>query len=113
MENGETTAQGAHRETIEEAGADILIEAPFAMVSVAHINQVHLFYRGRMRTPEYAAGDESLEVALFAPTEIPWHELAFRTVELCLKHYLADRASGDSFGFHEAELAPPDTGPTS
>lgn len=105
MENGESTAQGAGRETYEEAGAKVIIDAPFAMVSVPHINQVHLFYRGRLATPDYSAGEESLEVDLFAPEAIPWPELAFRTVELCLRRYLADRQL-ERFGFHESELPP-------
>lgn len=105
MENGETTAQAAIRETHEEAGADILIDAPFAMVSIAHINQVHLFYRGRLAEAAYAAGEESLEVALFSPEEIPWENLAFRSVALCLERFLADRADG-KFNFHETHLDP-------
>ena len=60
MENGETTAQAAIRETSEEAGAKIIIDGPFAMISIAHINQVHLFYRGRLASPDYSAGEESL-----------------------------------------------------
>ena len=103
MENGETTAQAAVRETHEEAGARILIDAPFAMISIAHINQVHLFYRGRMSSPHFAAGEESLEVSLCHPAQIPWNELAFRSVSLCLERYLADRAKG-VFGFHETEI---------
>lgn len=105
MENGETTAQAAIRETHEEAGADIFVDAPFALVSIAHINQVHLFYRGRLRGSNYEAGEESLEVSLFTPEEIPWENLAFRSVRLCLEHYLADRKDG-KFGFHEAQLGP-------
>lgn len=105
MENGETTAQAASRETLEEAGANIIVDAPFAMVSIAHINQVHLFYRGRLATPDHAAGEESLEVALVRPAEIPWNELAFRSVSLCLERYLDDCARGQ-FGFHETSLPP-------
>lgn len=105
MENGETTAQAASRETLEEAGARIIIDAPFAMVSIAHINQVHLFYRGRLASPDYSAGEESLEVALVTAADIPWPDLAFRSVALCLRHYLADRARG-GFGFHDDELTP-------
>jgi 8-oxo-dGTP pyrophosphatase MutT (NUDIX family) len=105
MENGETASQAAIRETHEEAGARILVDAPFAMVSIAHINQVHLFYRGRMADPHYAAGEESLEVSLCEPGQIPWHDLAFSSVRLCLERYLADRTSG-TFGFHETELSP-------
>jgi ADP-ribose pyrophosphatase YjhB (NUDIX family) len=105
MENGETTAEAACRETLEEAGARILVDAPFAMVSIAHINQVHLFYRGRLASGEHAAGEESLEVALVQPADIPWGEIAFRSVTLCLRHYLEDQAAGQ-FGFHETSLPP-------
>ena len=105
MENGESTAAAASREAREEAGADIIIDAPFAMISIAHINQVHLFYRGRLAAPEYSVGEESLAVELFAPTDIPWAELSFRSVTLCLERYLADRQHG-RYTFHEAELAP-------
>ena len=105
MENGETTAEAACRETHEEAGARIVVDAPFAMVSIAHINQVHLFYRGRLATADFWAGDESLEVALLRGDEIPWGDIAFRSVTHCLEHYLEDAAQGQ-FGFHETALGP-------
>ena len=105
MENGETTAEGATRETLEEAGARIIVDAPFAMINISHINQVHLFYRGRMASPDFAAGDESLEVKLFRAEDLPWADLAFRSVTICLERYLADRAAGH-YGFHETDLSP-------
>lgn len=105
MENGETTAQAATRETQEEAGADVEVQAPFAMVNIPHINQVHLFYRGQLRSPAFSAGDESLEVRLLSPGDIPWNDLAFRSVALCLERYLADRENA-RYGFHEANLDP-------
>jgi len=105
MENGETTAEAARRETLEEAGAQVDIDAAFALVSIAHINQVHLFYRGRMPSPACAAGEESLEVGLFRADEIPWEALSFRSVRLCLEQFLADRQRGD-FSFHERDLIP-------
>ena len=105
MENGETTAEAACRETREEAGAIIQIDAPFAMISIAHINQVHLFYRGRMLNSDFCAGEESLEVALFEPHEIPWAQLSFRSVKLCIERYLDDKTRG-CFAFHEHELQP-------
>jgi ADP-ribose pyrophosphatase YjhB (NUDIX family) len=105
MENGETTAQGAIRETVEEACARIEIGELFSLVNVPHINQVHLFYRGRLLDTQFAAGAESLETALFSEADIPWQDLAFRSVTLCLKAYFADRAAG-RFVFHEDNLLP-------
>lgn len=106
MENGETTADAARRETLEEAGAQVLIDAPFAMISLAHINQVHLFYRGRLASADYSAGEESLEVALFKAEDLPWEELSFRSVAICLRRYLSDRQRG-IYDFHESQLPPP------
>ena len=54
-------------------------------------------------SPHFAAGVESLEVDLYHPDQIPWRELAFRSVTLCLERYFADRAKG-VFGFHETDI---------
>lgn len=105
MENGESTAQAAVRETREEACARIEIGGLFSLVNVMHINQVHLFYRAQLLDTGFAAGVESLETALFSEENVPWHDLAFRSVTLCLKAYFADRAAGH-FTFHEDDLAP-------
>ena len=105
MENGESTTQAALRETLEEACARVDIDDIFALFNVPRINQVHLFYRGQLRAAEFAAGVESLETALFAEDEIPWSELAFPSVTLCLQAYFADRANG-SFRYHEDDLTP-------
>jgi len=105
MENGETTAEAACRETLEEAGASITTDALFSMSSIAHINQVHLFYRGHLTSSHVQAGEESLEVMLVAPENIPWQEIAFRSVTYCLQRYLEDIELG-TFGFHENSLAP-------
>ena len=105
MENRETTAEAAARETQEEACATVQIAAPFAMVNVAHISQVHLFYRGHLTTPEFGPGPESLDVSLVLENEIPWDELAFRSVTTCLERYLSDRKVGH-FSFHSIDLSP-------
>jgi ADP-ribose pyrophosphatase YjhB (NUDIX family) len=103
MENKEGTGEAALRETLEEAGARVELLEPFSMISVPYVSQVHLFYRARVLDLDFAPGPESLEVALCAEAEIPWQEIAFRTVGLTLKHWLADRARG-SFGFHAEDL---------
>ena len=104
MENDETTAQAALRETLEEAGASIELDAPFSMISVPHVNQVHLFYRARIVAAVFNPGEESLEAALFEEARVPWKELAFRTVAMSLKLWFEDRRAG-AFGFHAADIA--------
>ena len=103
MENDETAGQGALRETMEEAGARIELGEPFSLISVPHVNQVHLFYRARLVDLDFRPGEETLEVAMYEEAQIPWKDIAFRTVGLTLKLWFADRAKG-SFGFHAQDL---------
>jgi ADP-ribose pyrophosphatase YjhB (NUDIX family) len=103
MENDETTGEAAARETLEEAGARVELAAPFSMISVPYVNQVHLFYRARLLDLDFKPGVESLEVALYDEAQVPWQEIAFRTVGATLKHWFADRARG-AFGFHAEDL---------
>lgn len=107
MENNETTAQAAARETLEEACARIEVGDMFTLINVPHISQVHVIYRARLLDLDFAAGTESLEVALLREDEIPWKEIAFRTISLSLQHYFADRRAGH-FGFHASDLKFPD-----
>jgi ADP-ribose pyrophosphatase YjhB (NUDIX family) len=105
MENDETAGQAALRETLEEAGAHIELLAPYSLISVPYVNQVHLFYRARLLDLEFKPGEESLEVALYDEDKVPWKEIAFRTVGLTLRHWFADRKAG-AFGFHAEDVAP-------
>lgn len=107
MENGETTAQAAMRETLEEACARIELDGLYTLVNVPHISQVHALYRARLLDLDFAAGEESLEVALFREDEIPWEQIAFRSVALTLRHFFADRSAG-SFTFRVADLPAPE-----
>lgn len=94
MEVGESTADGATRETIEEAGARIELGALFSIFDIPHVDQVHLFYLARLKDLDFAPGPESLEVRLFHEHEIPWHQIAFRTITATLKFYFHDRRAG-------------------
>jgi ADP-ribose pyrophosphatase YjhB (NUDIX family) len=105
MENDETAGQAALRETLEEAGARIELLAPYSLISVPYVNQVLLFYRARLLDLEFRPGEESLEVALYEEAQVPWKDIAFRTVGLTLKHWFADRKAG-AFGFHAEDVAP-------
>ena len=104
MELGETVSEGALRETQEEAGADIVLGEFFAMLSVAHVAQVHIFYLAALQSETFAPGEaETLEARLFSEDEIPWGEIAFRTVEKTLKNFFADRRKG-AFGLHTEDI---------
>jgi len=105
MENDETAGDAALRETLEEAGARIELIDAYSMISVPMVNQVHLFYRARLLDLDFAPGEESLDVALFEEADIPWKDIAFRTVGLTLKYWVADRARG-GFPFHAEDIRP-------
>ncbi|MBU0752714.1 MAG: NUDIX hydrolase [Gammaproteobacteria bacterium] len=106
MENRETVAEAALRETLEEANARVELGAMYTLLSVPHISQVHVIYRAALLDLDFAPGEETLEVALFREDEIPWDEIAFRTIAITLRHYFADRRGG-SFGFHTGAVEPP------
>jgi ADP-ribose pyrophosphatase YjhB (NUDIX family) len=87
LEQHETTEQGALREAREEACVELEIEALLAVYSIPRISQVQLIYKARLARPEFAAGDESLEVRLFSWNEIPWPDIAFPSVHWALHHH--------------------------
>jgi ADP-ribose pyrophosphatase YjhB (NUDIX family) len=107
MENGETTAEGAMRETWEEAGAKVEMGPLYTLFNLPHINQVYFMFRARLLDLDYKPGIESLEVRLFAEHEIPWDQLAFRTIKASLELYFQDRANG-GFSFHFGDIRPPE-----
>ena len=94
MENGETLAQGALRETVEEACAEVALQEMFSVLDVEIAQQVHVYYLAELLNLNFCAGTESLEVALFHEHEIPWEQLAFRSVRLTLEAFFNDRRAG-------------------
>jgi ADP-ribose pyrophosphatase YjhB (NUDIX family) len=94
MENGETTQDGAKRETLEEACAQVEIGSLLAVVHVLHADQVHVMFRARMHEPRFGATAESLEVRLSDESEVPWNDIAFRSVDFALRRYFDDRRRG-------------------
>jgi ADP-ribose pyrophosphatase YjhB (NUDIX family) len=103
MELNETVAEGAARETLEESGAQFEMEGFFSLVNIARVGQVHMFYRARLLSDVFKPGSETIEARLFSEDEIPWDEIAFRTVKETLEHYFADRRSGH-FAIHAIDI---------
>lgn len=103
MEINETTHAGALRETWEEAKATPELGPLFTIFDVIPAEQVHMFYRAELLEPVFDSGPESLDVQLFDEKDIPWDELAFKTVSLTLKLFLEDRTKG-RFGLHTGDV---------
>lgn len=105
MEVEETAEQGAAREAMEEACAEIAIDALLAVYSIPRISQVQIIYRATLLAPHFAPGDESEEVRLFAWDEIPWEDLAFPSVTWALRHHreARGRIGFAPFSWPEAE----------
>lgn len=101
MELGETLREGAARETLEEACAEVRIGHLFASVDVVAAGQLHLFFTAEL-LGGYDAGDESLEVALFREEDVPWDEIAFLSGTYALRKYFEDR--GENLGVHLHEI---------
>jgi len=106
LENGETLADGARRETREEAGAKMAALTPFALFDLPFINQVYLMFRGALTDTTVHPGVESLEVKLFSEADLPWDDLAFVVVRETLKRYFSDRDAGH-FRLHTGTIVPP------
>ena len=97
LENGETLEAGALRETLEEADARVELGDLYTVISLPQINQVYMMFRARLLDLDFGPGTESLEVELFDEDEIPWEQLAFRTIARTLRNFFLDRRLG-AFG---------------
>ena len=103
MELGETLAQGAARETVEEAGAQFEMQELFSIMNVVRVGQVHFFYRARLTSDIFDPGHETMEARLFSEQDIPWEDIAFRTVKQTLQCFFADMKS-KKFVLHQVDI---------
>jgi len=103
LELGETSGQGAAREALEEARADVAIGELFVVISVPYVSQVYMIHRARMKTVAFGPTIESSEVVLMREDEIPWDHIAFPTIFHSLKFFFADRTGGNR-GVHTLDL---------
>jgi ADP-ribose pyrophosphatase YjhB (NUDIX family) len=103
MELNETVSEGAARETLEEAGAQFEMGEFFSLVNVPRVGQVHLFFHARLLSAQFEPGYETIEARLFDEADIPWDEIAFRTVAETLKRFFSDRQSGQ-YGIHVFDI---------
>ena len=107
LEDGEKSEDGAAREVMEEAGAEIILQGVHVIYNLPQANQVYIHFLAELKDGIYSNGPESIETALFTEGEIPWNEMAFHTVEFALRRYFADVAAGGDFGLHSTNLVLP------
>lgn len=103
MELHETSAQGAARETDEEAGAHIEMQDLYSLINVQSVGQVHFFYRAKLLSDVFNPGFETMEARLFHEADIPWEQIAFRTVRETLQRYFVEAKTGQ-FGMHHFDI---------
>ncbi len=96
-------------ETLEEAGARVELGPMFTFVDLPHISQIHIIYRAKLLHLDFNPGEESLEAALVSEAEIPWNEIAFRSIDYTLKCFFEDRRRG-KFDLHSTALSIPAPG---
>ena len=64
---------------------------------------MHLFYLAQLLSDRFDPGHETIEARLFTEDEIPWDEIAFKTVAETLKRYFSDRRAGQ-FAIHAIDI---------
>ncbi len=98
LENNETAAQGAVRETIEESGAKVELLGAYRLFDLPAISQFYLLFRAKLLTCPFLPTTESSIVQLFHKKDIPWDKIAFPVITRSLQHYCKD-AVNKTFSF--------------
>jgi ADP-ribose pyrophosphatase YjhB (NUDIX family) len=90
MEIGETTAQGASREALEETCANFAVGSLLAIINVHRVAEVCFDYRAKLLGSHRAStseSSESSETRLIHEEYVSWPELAFPSVWHALKQH--------------------------
>jgi len=94
----------ALRETMEEANARVELGEVFTLlVRASRGSGARLLPRPAARPGLRGGRGGPWKVALYREGEIPWKEIAFRTISTTLRHFYADRKAG-AFSFHAAKF---------
>lgn len=88
VDAGEPVEEAVVRETLEEVHLQVEVARLLNIYSYRDSTTVVVAYLTKYLGGELAAGDESLEARVFAPEEIPWEEIPFRSTKAALSDYL-------------------------
>lgn len=88
VDRGESVQDAAVRETKEESQLDVKLGPLLNVYSYPKSANVIVVYTAEVIGGVLTAADESTEARIFAPKEIPWHDLAFASTRDALNDYL-------------------------
>lgn len=88
VDRGERVEEAAIREAREESCLEVRISRLLNVYSYADHPVIIIVYVAEIIGGQAEAGDETLEVGLFKPTELPWNDLAFPSTSQALHEYL-------------------------
>ena len=101
-------AEGAARESFEEADAVVTHPQLYCLYDIPDIGQIYIIYLNELKDGAYGIGSESLDSALFSEEDIPWDKIAFEAVRRTLTSYFADRkqfANREDYPIHQDQIA--------
>jgi ADP-ribose pyrophosphatase YjhB (NUDIX family) len=87
VDRGEAVEAAAVRETEEECGIKVRLKDLLGIYSYGGRTVVVVVYVAEYLSGKMTIGDESLDVGLYRPNEIPWKELAFPSTRDALRDY--------------------------
>jgi len=88
VDRGESVQDAAIRETKEESRLDVKLGPLLNVYSYPRSPNVIVVYTAEVIGGELAAADESTDAGIFAPKEVPWHDLAFESTRDALNDYI-------------------------
>jgi ADP-ribose pyrophosphatase YjhB (NUDIX family) len=88
VDRGESVQEAAIRETKEECLLDVKLGPLLNVYSYTRSPNVIVVYTAEVVGGELSAADESTDARIFAPRELPWHELAFDSTHDALNDYI-------------------------
>jgi ADP-ribose pyrophosphatase YjhB (NUDIX family) len=88
VDRGETLEAATIREVKEESGLDIRLTRILSTYSYPGNPVILVVFLGEVIGGRPQVDDESLDLRVFAPAEIPWDDLAFPSTRQALRDYL-------------------------
>jgi 8-oxo-dGTP diphosphatase len=94
VDRGESLEAAAIREVKEESGLDVRLTRLVGAYSYPGNTVIVIVYAGEVTGGSLQADEESLDIRIFPPSEIPWDELAFPSTTRALRDFLAQQPRG-------------------